>query len=168
MGKKKQWVEFDKNVKKYIKKRDGGKCVLCGNEGATQCTHVFLDKLNGGKGCKENGVSLCIDCINKLFKPLGKEEIEYSITKLNEIKHYLIEKENITVNKEFIDSLKFKKEKIPFSIEELKIIQERKCKDCIYLIRNKYSNNDIPSYFCKKRKQIVGKKSKVCYNFIER
>ena len=27
-----KWTDFDKETKRYIKKRDGGKCVICGNE----------------------------------------------------------------------------------------------------------------------------------------
>ena len=57
-----QWCEFDKETRKYIKKRDNNRCIFCGNNGALQIAHIFLSRSHGGKGCKENGVMLCIKC----------------------------------------------------------------------------------------------------------
>ena len=56
MSKRSNWCDYDKNTRKYIKKRDNDKCVLCGAKGALQIMHVFISRAKGGKGCKENGV----------------------------------------------------------------------------------------------------------------
>ena len=127
-----KWTDFDKETKRYIKKRDGGKCVICGKVGATQCMHVFLSRAHGGKGCKENGASGCPECHRINDNPIGKKERELSITNNYKVKRYLIEKENITLNDEFLDSLKYKKEIIPFEERQKPKIEQR-CKNCRYL-----------------------------------
>lgn len=165
MSKRSQWTDFDKETKKYIKKRDGGRCVICGKVGATQCMHVFLSRAHGGKGCKENGASGCPACHRINDNPIGKKERELSISNNYKVKRYLIEKENITVNKEFMDSLKYKKEYTPFIPPTPKNKTEKQCKDCIYLTKNKYTNSTIPSYYCKHKKQITGKRNNICNNF---
>ena len=161
-----KWTDFDKETKRYIKKRDGGCCVICGKAGATQCMHVFMSRAQGGKGCKENGASGCPNCHRINDNPIGKKERELSITNNYKVKKYLIEKENITVNKEFLDSLKYKKIPIPFE-ERKKVVDEKKCKDCKYLVKDKYNKSTIPNYYCKKLNKIVGKRNIKCNKFME-
>jgi len=166
MSKRSNWTDFDKETKKYIKKRDGGRCVICGKVGATQCMHVFLSRAKGGKGCKENGASGCPECHRINDNPIGKKEIELSISNNYKVKRYLIEKENIVVNDEFIESLKYKKGLVPFT-PVIKKETDKKCKDCKYLVKNKFGNSSIPSYYCKIKKQIVGKRNNTCNKFKE-
>lgn len=103
-----QWCEFDKETRKYIKKRDNNRCVFCGNNGALQIAHIFLSRAHGGKGCKDNGVMLCIKCHQALDN--GKD------TSLrNEIHtycaEYLVKKENILSITELMKTLKYDKKK---------------------------------------------------------
>ena len=161
-----KWTDFDRETKRYIKKRDGGCCVICGKSGATQCMHVFISRAHGGKGCKENGASGCPECHRINDNPIGKKERELSITNNYKVKRYLIEKENITVNQEFLDSLKYKKETIPFEERQKPKIEQR-CKDCKYLVKNKNNKSTIPNYYCKKLNKIVGKKNPKCSKFME-
>ena len=55
MTKRSMWCEFDKDTRKYIKKRDNDRCIICGNKKTLQIMHVFLSRAHGGKGSKENG-----------------------------------------------------------------------------------------------------------------
>ena len=165
MSKRTQWTDFDKETKKYIKKRDGGRCVICGRHGATQCMHIFLSRAKGGKGCKENGASGCPECHRINDNPIGKKELEMSITNNFKVKQYLIEKEKLTINKEFLDSLKYKKEPTPF--KKIDLEKKDKCKDCIYLVKNKFNKSTIPTYYCKAKHKIVGKRNNVCERFKE-
>ena len=89
-----QWCEFDKETRKYIKKRDNNRCVFCGNNGALQIAHIFLSRAKGGNGCKENGVMLCIKCHQALDN--GKDaSLRDQINQF--CRAYLIEKENKSV-----------------------------------------------------------------------
>lgn len=163
MSKRTKWTDFDKETKKYIKKRDGGRCVICGKVGATQCMHVFLSRAKGGKGCKENGASGCPECHRINDNPIGQKEKELSITNNYKVKQYLVDKENIIVNKEFIDSLKYKKGLTPFETNIEKIT--KRCSSCIWLVKNKNNNSSIPSYYCKLKRTIRGKKSEICERY---
>lgn len=168
MSKRSQWADFDRETKKYIKKRDGGRCVICGKSGATQCMHVFLSRAHGGRGCKENGASGCPECHRINDNPIGKKELELSISNNYKVKRYLIEKEHLTVNKEFLDSLKYKKTYTAFIPVAPKDITEKHCKDCKNLIKNKYNSSTIPSYYCPKKMQVMGKRSNICEDFKEK
>ena len=162
------WCEYDKEVKKYIKKRDKEKCIICGSKGALQIMHIFLSRAHGGKGCKENGCLGCVRCHRIIDNPIGSEENKLSKELLEFCKKYLIEKENINYNKEFIDSLKYKKElnKIEFSMNCLDAIkQKNRCKNCLYLVKNKNNNSSIPSYYCKYRHILIHKTTEACKNF---
>ena len=55
MSKRSNWCEFDKETRKYIKKRDNNECVICHKKGALQVMHIFLSRAKGGKGSKDNG-----------------------------------------------------------------------------------------------------------------
>lgn len=163
MSKRSKWTDFDKETKKYIKKRDGGRCVICHKAGATQCMHVFLSRAKGGRGCKENGASGCPECHRINDNPIGQKEKELSITNNYKVKQYLVDKENLVVNKEFIDSLRYKKQPTPFELNTEK--PKLRCKSCVFLVKNTHTHNSIPSYYCKIKKTIRGKNSEVCNKY---
>ena len=109
MTRRSQWCEFDKETRKIIKERDKGRCIFCGHKGALQIAHIFLSRAFGGRGCKENGVFLCITCHQILDNPIGgKQKLQKEVIE-SHCKRYLIEKENIIPNDDFISILKFDK-----------------------------------------------------------
>lgn len=165
---RKDWSEYDRETRKYIKKRDNNKCILCGSNGNLQIMHIWVNRSHGGKGCKENGVLGCIKCHQILDNPIGEEQNRLSKEYLQECKNYLIEKENIIPDEKFIETLKYKKECIIINtnIEEIKgIKQKNRCKHCQYLIKNKYSKSTIPSYYCRYRHMLIHKTTEACKNF---
>lgn len=172
MTKRSLWCDFDKETRKYIKKRDKDACVICGSKGALQIMHVFLSRAKGGKGCKENGCLGCVRCHNIYDNPIGQKQKEQSIMIDHECKKYLIEKENIVFDINFINSLKFNKNKV---VSERNTIDStfipksvKHCRDCVYMVKNRYNNSTIPTYYCKLQKILVSKNNKTCYKFKER
>ena len=165
---RKDWTEYDRETRKYIKKRDNNQCILCNSKNNLQIMHIWLNRSHGGKGCKENGVLGCIRCHSILDNPIGIEQNNQSKIFMEICKNYLIEKENIIPNEEFINSLKFKKELISINtnLEYINAIkQKNRCKHCKYLIKNKYSSSSIPSYYCKYRHIIIHKTTEACKQF---
>jgi len=167
-----QWCEFDKEERKYIKKRDKDKCVICGNKGALQIMHIFLNRSHGGKGTRTNGCLGCIKCHKILDNPIGTEQNKKSKELLEYCKQYLIDKENIVVNDEFIETLKYKKEEIKFNtdinyIKSINSLEKKKrCKYCKYLVKDKYNkNSSICSYYCKYRHMLIHKSTEACKSF---
>lgn len=176
MSKRSKWCEFDSETRKHIKKRDNSKCVICGTKGALQVMHIFLSRSHGGKGCKENGCLGCVKCHQIIDNPIGERQNELSKKYLNYCKKYLIAKESILKNykdeKDLIETLlKYKYKSIDlkiFSLTDINILQKQKrCRECVYLRKNKY-NNSINSYYCLKIKKIIGKNNKYCNNFKEK
>ena len=160
------WCEYDKETRKYIKKRDKNECVKCHSKGALQIMHVFLSRAKGGKGCKENGVLGCIKCHTILDNPIGQEQINKSKEIMDYCKKYLIEKENIEYNQDFINSLKF--DKVGYEKEQLKKFEYKlktRCKNCKWLVKNKYGNTSIPTYYCKIKRKIQNKNEEICEDF---
>lgn len=165
---RKDWTEYDRETRKYIKKRDNNQCIICGSKNNLQIMHIWLNRSHGGKGCKENGVLGCINCHSILDNPIGIEQNNQSKIFMEICKNYLIEKEHIIPNEEFINSLKFKKEIISINtnLEYINVIkQKNRCKHCKYLIKNKYSSSSIPSYYCKYRHIIIHKTTEACKQF---
>jgi hypothetical protein len=156
------WCEYDKETRKYIKKRDNNECFICHNKGALQIMHIFISRAKGGKGCKENGVLGCVKCHRIIDNPIGIEQNKLSQVYLNKCKQYLIDKENIKYNNEFINSLKFDKKEYLQQKNINKEIHKERCKNCKYLIKNKFSNSSIPTYYCKIKKKIQNKNNEVC------
>lgn len=160
-----QWCEFDKETRKYIKKRDNNRCVFCGNNGALQIAHIFLSRAKGGKGCKENGVMLCIKCHQALDN--GKNtSLRYQISQF--CRSYLIKKENIIDLSSLMKTLKYDKknslrERIIIS-EEKKEIKDR-CKNCRLLEKRQVKGNSIPTYYCRYRKIRITKNTEACKDF---
>ena len=162
MSKRSNFTEFDKETRKYIKKRDKDKCVICGAKGGLQIMHIFLSRAKGGKGCKENGCLGCVKCHQIIDNPIGTEQNKKSREYLEYCKKYLIEKENIKDTKELIENLKYKKEITPF---EIKIEKIERCKNCMYLIKKKGYNTSVSNYYCKYRKISLSKNTRACKNF---
>lgn len=92
-----QRVRFTGNIRKKIKKEQGGRCQICGDEG-----HLTIHHKNpivkGGRGDIENGVGLCRgpdtknchDIADILtikhgipFEQIMQEGVEYWINKFN-------------------------------------------------------------------------------------
>ena len=106
MSVRSQFCELDKETRKYIKKRDNNRCIFCGNNGALQIAHIFLSRAHGGKGCKENGVMLCIKCHQALDN--GKDtSLRDQISQF--CRAYLIKKENIIDLSSLMKTLKYDK-----------------------------------------------------------
>lgn len=168
MSKRSSWCEYDKETRKYIKKRDNNKCVICGNKGALQIMHVFMSRAKGGKGCKENGALGCVKCHKIIDNPIGNDEALKQKEYLAYIKQYLIDKEKIIVNKDFLNSLKYKKVVTPIDFKINIEKETKKCKNCKMLAKNKNSNSTIPTYYCKYKKINLNKTTKACKKFIEK
>lgn len=176
MTQRSKWCDVDKETRKYVLKRDKH-CIFCGAKKPLTMVHVFLSRAKGGKGCKENILAGCTQChFFILDNPIGKKNNQKSVEMMTKAKNHLIKEENITVNKEFMDSLRYKKvlggpEPIkaynPPITNESKWVNQcfDKCQDCRYLKKNKFNNSSIPSYFCVAKKQVVGKKNKACDKF---
>ena len=93
MSKRSQWAEYDRETRKYIKKRDNNQCFICHNKKDLQIMHIFVSRAKGGKGCKENGVLGCINCHSIIDNPIAIEQNELSKDYLTRCMYYLIEKE---------------------------------------------------------------------------
>jgi len=53
--------EIDKRTRRLVWDRDGHCCILCGNPQASANAH-FIRRSHGGKGIRENVVTLCQKC----------------------------------------------------------------------------------------------------------
>ena len=172
MSVRSNWCEFDKETRKYIKKRDKDRCIICGNKGALQIMHIFINRSHGGKGSKENGVLGCINCHRILDNPIGEEQNRLAKEYLQKCKDYLIRVEHIDYNEEFIKSLKFDKtaylEEIEPNIKSIQIKKYDRCKNCEMLGKVKSHNSSISSYYCKYRKINLHKTTKACDKFIKK
>lgn len=164
MSKRSQWCEYDKDTRKYIKKRDKEQCYICGAKGGLQIAHIFISRAKGGKGCKENGVLLCVNCHKIVDNPIGIEQNRLSLQYLDKCKSYLIEKENIVLDKEFYSMLQYKKEIERIEIDLSPKVYKTRCKTCKFLVKNKY-NSTIPSYYCKYRHMLINKQTEACKSY---
>ena len=123
-----QFCEFDKETRKYIKKRDNNRCIFCGNNGALQKAHIFLSRAKGGNGCKENGVRLCIKCHQALDN--GKDvSLRDQISRF--CRSYLIEKENIIDLSSLMKTLKYDKDTKDYYPYYDKYLFEYKFAECV-------------------------------------
>lgn len=168
-----QWTDVSKETRKYVKKRDGNKCIICGNKGALTMAHVFISRGQGGKGSKENIVSLCTNCHYYILdNPIGDKENRLSQEFKAICMQYLFNKEHIIYNDDFIRSLKFDKQKYINELEpDIKKIQIKKynhCKECRMLVKKTSYNSTIPSYYCKYKKINLNKTTKACNKFRKR
>ena len=163
------WTEFDKETRKYIKKRDNNRCVICGSKGALQIMHIFLNRSHGGKGCKENGCLGCVKCHKILDNPIGEEQNRLSQDYKAICMQHLFNKEHIIYNDEFIKSLKFDKKKYreenEIKVDKIQIKKYNRCKDCKMLVKRSSYNSTIPSYYCRYKKTNLNKTTKACNKF---
>ena len=165
MSKRSQWCEFDKETRKYIKKRDKEQCVICGAKGALQIMHIFVNRSHGGKGCKETGCLGCVTCHRILDNAIG--EFENNLKKLYQDKceKYLIEKEHLLLDDDFWNMLQYKKEIEKIEIDLSPKVYKKRCKTCKFLIKSKINNSSIPSYYCKYRHISLNKNTEACKNY---
>lgn len=175
MSTRSNWSEFDKETRKYIKKRDGEKCIICHSKGALQIMHIFLSRAKGGKGCKENGCLGCVKCHKIIDNPIGQIQNETSKRYLKYCKEYLIQKENILENygseTNLINNLlKFKNKPIElksFDLNSINILEKKKqCRKCIYCIKKSNKYNSLPTYYCRLKHKRVNKNN-ICENYKE-
>ena len=162
-----KWTDFDKETRKYIKKRDENKCLICKSNGGLQIAHIFLSRAQGGKGCKENGVLLCVKCHQILDNPIGTQA-DKSKFYLECCKNYLNQVESLyerfTNEEDLINNyLKFDKSKIerPLQIIEKPIVKET-CKNCQFIMKSKTMNRGLPYYICTITNKVVSKKNVSC------
>lgn len=171
MSKRSQWVEFDKETRKYIKHRDNEECVICHKKGGLQIMHIFLSRAKSGKGCKENGCLGCVKCHMIIDNPTGKTQNELSIKYLEYCKNYLKNKENIKDEKKLINSiLKFDKNKVVLNSKinfNTNYKYQKRCINCAYFIQIKKYNNSIPVHYCTLLHQKIRKNNLICKNFKE-
>lgn len=163
MSKRSNWCEFDKDTRKYIKKRDKEECVICHKKGATQIMHIFLSRAKGGKGCKENGCLGCVKCHQIIDNPIGKEHSLKSAQYMEIARNYLIEQEHIEDIDNLMKKLKFDKTKM--LEKETKIVYNNKCRDCMYLIKAKIPKTTFSHYYCKYKKINITKNTMACDKF---
>lgn len=104
--KRKDWCEFSPKERELIKERDSC-CIYCGSPYNLQIAHIWVSRAHGGKGCKENGVILCTKCHQELDNYIGSRYTHDLIDKY--CKDYLINKEKLKINKNFLDSLVYHK-----------------------------------------------------------
>lgn len=67
-------TKIPKRIKDAVRKRDGGRCILCGRPGEPHC-HV-VRRSAGGMGVEENIVTLCDRCHYAFDKGLYMKEME--------------------------------------------------------------------------------------------
>lgn len=160
MSKRSNWCEFDAQEREYIKKRDKGRCVICGNDKSTQIMHIFLSRAKGGKGNRKNGCLGCIRCHQIIDNPIGQEQSIKSKEYMQKARNYLIEQEQITDIDKLMEELQFDKTKV---VEEKpKIVYNNKCKECGYAFKTKIPNSSICHYYCKKKKINITKSTMAC------
>ena len=165
MSKRSVWADVSKEVRKYIIARDK-QCIICGAKKPLTMAHIFLSRAKGGKGSKENIVALCNRChYFELDNPLGRTKNENSKNIIEYCKKYLIEKEKIEYNKDFIESLKYKKQYEEIDIN--KILNRNRCKNCINVSKVKKRNTTIIEYVCMKQNRRTSKNN-CCDKYISR
>lgn len=191
MSKRSAWCEFDKETRKYIKQRDNDRCVICGMRGALQIMHIFVSRQHGGRGTKENGCLGCVRCHNEIDNGSNTER---SRKFKQYCESYLIEKENIVDVEQLKKDLIYHKQHCSIDMNEIikemenaqknkinakkhiilsknvEISQKctKKCKNCKFLVKDKFKyNSTIPSYYCKYRKININKSTNACSKYME-
>lgn len=104
-----KWTAIDNKTRSYILARDNNRCIVCGTQKYLTLAHVFVNRSHGGKGCKENLVCLCVRHHEIFDNYIGEREKELSEKISAYCKNYLIKKEGINYNKEFLANLIFSK-----------------------------------------------------------
>lgn len=165
MSKRSQWCDVSKELRKYIIERDT-RCIICGIKKPLTMAHIFLSRAKGGKGCKENIVALCTNCHYYILdNAIGKSNIEKAKQIEEYCKKYLIDKENIIYNNDFIKHLKYQKQYDIIVEKNKEGTKTNRCGECKYLIKQTNKRNTLPIYYCKLTKKVRAKKGEVCDNF---
>ena len=103
-----KWTSIDNETREYVLNRDK-KCLICGTHNYLTLVHVFVNRSHGGKGSKDNLVCLCVRHHEILDNYIGEREKELSEKISAYCKNYLIKKECIDYNEEFLKNLVFSK-----------------------------------------------------------
>ena len=156
------WTDFSIEERKYIKKRDNNKCVVCGSSNGLQIMHIFVSRSHGGIGNRKNGCLGCIKCHQIIDNPIGTTQNKLSKEYIKKCKIYLIAKENIEVNQKFLSNLVYKKEKYTKTIKKK---SKEKCKNCKMLIKKKNSNSSMPYYYCVYKKTNMSRTNEPCKEY---
>lgn len=109
MSKRTEWTSISNETRKEVLERDGNKCLVCGTNRFLTLAHIFVNRSHGGKGCKENLVCLCVRHHEILDNYIGEREKEFSKKIEQYCKNYLIKKESIKYDKQFLSDLVFSK-----------------------------------------------------------
>lgn len=104
-----KWTSISNQTRKEVLERDGNKCIICGTTRMITLAHVFVNRSHGGKGSKNNLACLCARHHEILDNYIGEREKELSEKISAYCKNYLIKKEGINYNKEFLNNLIFSK-----------------------------------------------------------
>ena len=84
--KRTKWTDIDNKTRKYVLDRDK-KCLICGSTYNLTLAHIFLSRAKGGKGSKDNLVTLCSKCHYYIVdNPIGTKYNELSILVLSFIR----------------------------------------------------------------------------------
>lgn len=67
--------DISKKVKDIVWKRDGGKCIVCGNHEAMPNSH-FIRRSQGGLGIEENIVTMCRMCHQMYDQGVDRKALE--------------------------------------------------------------------------------------------
>lgn len=168
MSKRSAWCEFSKDERKYMKKRENNRCVICHRTGALEAMHIFVSRAKGGHGVRTNGVMGCCLCHRIMDNPIGDNENKLSKQYMEYCQNYLIEKEHIKDVKQLKNDLIYHKADhiIDMSLA-IKNVQKKQeyCKNCKFLVKNKIQNSTIPAYYCKYRKINLHKNTKACKKY---
>lgn len=165
MSKRSVFADVTKEERKYILKRDEHKCIFCGKDKSLTMVHVFVSRGKGGKGNRQNIVTGCVEChYYTLDNPLFSKNNIKSLRMQSLAEQYLIMAENITDVKQLKKDLIYKKE-IEYKLEPIFIKPERRCEECRYLVKNKFNNSTIPTYFCLAKKKQMSKKNETCAEY---
>lgn len=96
-SKRTKWCNVAPPTRNAILVRDGNKCILCGSSSYLTMAHIFVSRAKGGKGSKDNIVTLCKNChFYHLDNPIGEKNVLQAKVNMEKCKQYLIKKENIT------------------------------------------------------------------------
>ena len=171
MSKRSSWCEFSNDERKYMKKRENGRCFLCGEKAPLEAMHIFINRSHGGRGIRTNGVMGCCLCHRVMDNPIGSKENELSKEYQKRCKEYLVKKENIKDIELLKKELVYHKEKNNFTFNKVEpksvIIKVDNCKTCKNSIKMTNHNSTIPFYYCK-FKSYLNKKTGGCVRYENR
>ena len=90
--------DISKKVKDIVWKRDGGKCIVCGNHEAMPNSH-FIRRSQGGLGIEENIVTMCHRCHMMYDQGIDRKAIEAHTERYLKSKYPDWDRNNLTYKK---------------------------------------------------------------------